>query len=145
MATILSVAKYIQSRFDNISSMKLQKLTYYSQAWNLVWEERELFHEDFEAWANGPVSPDLYARHRGEFLIHPQMFDDIPDDLTEIEKENIDKVLVHYGDKTAQWLSDLTHIEYPWENTRQLACVEDGERCSAIITKGEMHLYYSGL
>jgi uncharacterized phage-associated protein len=125
--------------------MKLQKLTYYSQAWNLVWEERELFHEDFEAWANGPVSPELYVRHRGEFLVNSQMFADIPDDLTKTEEENIDKVLAHYGDKTAQWLSDLTHMEDPWNIARTQAGVSDGERCNTIINKGEMHLYYSGL
>jgi len=73
------------------------------------------------------------------------MFSDIEDDLTQQEKENIDSVLRHYGDKNAQWLSDLTHMEDPWKDAREKACVEDGERCSEVITKGEIHLYYSGL
>ena len=145
MATILSVAKYIESKFDKISAMKLQKLTYYSQAWNLVWEENELFSEDFEAWANGPLSPILYDIHKGEFLITSNMFTDISNDLTNVEKGNVDKVLEYYGDKTSQWLSDLTHMEDPWNNTRKDAGVKIGDQCSEIINKGDMHLYYSGL
>ena len=125
--------------------MKLQKLVYYSQAWNLVWEEEELFSEDFEAWANGPISPKLYLIHSGEFLITSNMFTNIPDDLTDIENENIDKVLSYYRDKTSQWLSDLSHMEDPWKNTRIDAGVKIGEQCSEIIKKGDMHLYYSGL
>jgi uncharacterized phage-associated protein len=145
MASIFSVAKYIHSKLGDISAMKLQKLAYYSQAWTLVWDEKELFSEDFQAWANGPVCPELYSVHRGEFLITNTMFLGNIDDLTSDEKENIDKVLEHYGDKTAQWLSDLTHMEDPWINARQEAHVQDGERCDKIINKGEMHLYYSGL
>ena len=48
-----------------MSAMKLQKLCYFSYGYHLAWEERPLFPERFEAWANGPVSPPLYAMHRG--------------------------------------------------------------------------------
>jgi len=49
MASVFSVAKYIHSQLGDISAMKLQKLTYYSQAWTLVWDEEVLFQEDFQA------------------------------------------------------------------------------------------------
>jgi len=49
--------------------MKLQKLVYYSQAWALVWDEEPLFTERVEAWANGPVVPDLYREHKGLFKV----------------------------------------------------------------------------
>ena len=145
MASILSVAKYIHTQVGDISAMKLQKLAYYSQAWTFVWDEEALFPEEFEAWANGPVSPVLYNKHRGQFIIAAGMFSGIEDDLNAKQKENIDKVLSHYGDKTAQWLSDLTHMEDPWIDTRKRAGVEDGERCDEIIEKGYIHQYYSGL
>jgi hypothetical protein len=51
------------------TAWKLQKLVYYSQVWSLVWNERPLFNERIEAWANGPVVPDLYQLHRGSFLV----------------------------------------------------------------------------
>ena len=53
MANVFDVAKYIlNSVGGDISTMKLQKLCYYSQAWSLAWGET-LFNEDFEAWSNG--------------------------------------------------------------------------------------------
>jgi len=48
-------------------TMKLHKLVCYAQAWSLVWDERPLFEDPIEAWANGPVAPALYAVHRGWF------------------------------------------------------------------------------
>jgi uncharacterized phage-associated protein len=42
---------------------------YYAQAWHIVWEEEPLFADDFQAWANGPVIPALYAAHRGMFQV----------------------------------------------------------------------------
>ena len=145
MATVFSVAKYITNNFDEISSMKLQKLAYYAQAWHMAWEEKALFQEDFQAWANGPVCKPLYDKHRGYFLIPSDLFDDVKDDLTQVEKENIDKVLGYYGDKTAQWLSDLTHMEDPWANVRKENSIEEGDFCDAIIEKYRIHEYYSGL
>ena len=52
-----------------MSAMKLQKLIYYSQAWSLVWDDEPLFPERIEAWINGPVVPELYERHKGEFKV----------------------------------------------------------------------------
>jgi len=52
-----------------MTAMKLQKLAYYSQAWSLVWDEKALFPEKIEAWANGPVVRALYDRHRGMFKV----------------------------------------------------------------------------
>ncbi len=57
MAKMNDVARFILETKGEITAMKLQKLMYYAQAWNLVWEEKELFDDDFEAWANGPVLP----------------------------------------------------------------------------------------
>lgn len=53
-----NVARYILERQEGrVSTMKLQKLVYYAQAWNLVWDEKPLFNSRIEAWANGPITP----------------------------------------------------------------------------------------
>ena len=49
--------------------MKLQKLVYYCQAWSLAWDDVPLFDEDFPAWANGPVCPELFDLHHGKSVI----------------------------------------------------------------------------
>ena len=74
MANIISVAKYILEQRGAMTTMKLQKLCYYSQAWSLAWDDKPLFDEDFQAWANGPVCPELFRWHKGKFAISPYYF-----------------------------------------------------------------------
>ncbi len=66
---VIDVADYILLQHGAMSAMKLQKLIYYSQAWHLVWEDKALFDEEIEAWANGPVVPILHSMHRGHFKL----------------------------------------------------------------------------
>lgn len=144
MATIFDVAKYITESMGEISAMKLQKLMYYSQAWNLVWEEEPLFTNDFQAWANGPVLPSLYARHRGQFKVDATLFADGDCNvLTAEQRANIDKVLGFYGEQTAQWLSNLTHQENPWLHAR--GELPAGASSEEIIPQADIHEYYSSL
>lgn len=147
MANIFNVAKYILEKKGAVTAMKLEKLCYYSQAWSLVWDEEPLFDEDFEAWANGPVCRNLYSIHKGMFLVKPE---NIPaaycaDELTSEQKDTIDRVLSYYGDKEAHWLSELTHQERPWKQTRLEAGVSTGEPCSQIISKDLIYDYYDSL
>ena len=71
MAHVQDVAAYILGKLGTMTAMKLQKLCYFAYGYHLAWEERPLFPERFEAWANGPVSPALYALHRGRFYMSP--------------------------------------------------------------------------
>src|SRR5689334_5878093 len=59
-ASVHDTAAFILKVHGPVSAMKLEKLVYYCQAWSLVWDERPMFSERIEAWANGPVCPDLY-------------------------------------------------------------------------------------
>jgi uncharacterized phage-associated protein len=142
MAHVHDVAQYILERYGEMTAWKLQKLVYYSQAWSLVWDERPLFNERIEAWANGPVIPALYEFHRGSFLVK-KIANGNPKALDEDAGDTIDAVLDHYGDRSSQWLSDLTHRETPWCDARQ--GLADGERGNAEISHGAMADYYGGL
>lgn len=73
MASIVALAEYILERQGPMSSMKLQKLCYYSQAWHLAWDGEPMFPNEIHAWANGPVIPDLYELHKGTFTLYPGM------------------------------------------------------------------------
>jgi len=142
MANVFDVAKYILGKQGLMTTMKLQKLVYYSQAWSLVWDEKPLFGEKIQAWASGPVVRELYEVHKGEFRIS-----DLPkgniDNLTQEEQETIDAVLQAYGDKPAQWLSDLTHMEKPWNEARE--GFDPGDNCENEITPASLAEYYSSL
>lgn len=142
MAHVFDVAAYILEKRGPMTAMKLQKLVYYAQAWSLVWDEQPLFKQRIEAWANGPVVPELYALHQGEFRLTSLRTGD-SETLTEVERETVDTMLEFYGDKSSQWLSDLTHRESPWLEARQ--GLAPGERGNKEITCAAMMEYYSSL
>jgi uncharacterized phage-associated protein len=142
MCTSLDVAAYILAQKGTMSAVKLQKLVYYAQAWSLVWDEKPLFKDRIEAWASGPVVPALYAAHRGQFEVRRIDGGD-GRKLKVQQRATIDGVLEFYGDKTSQWLSDLTHEEEPWKQARH--GLAPGERGNTVITHQAMMEYYSSL
>lgn len=127
-----------------ISTMKLHKLLYYCQAWHLVWEEKLLFKEKIEAWANGPVIREIFNFHRGMYEISVRNFPlGNSDLLSKAQLETIDSVLDFYGNRNAQWLIDQTHSELPWRNARK--GLLPNERGDAEIAIDDMLEYYSSL
>jgi uncharacterized phage-associated protein len=140
MATVHDVAAYILQNHGEMTAMKLQKLVYYSQAWSLVWDEEPLFSEEVQAWTNGPVVPDLYKIHRGLFKVNDWPKGDVGR-LTEEQRQTVDAVLDYYGDKSSQWLSDLTHREAPWLEARK--GLDPGDPGRKVITHAAMAEYYS--
>lgn len=143
MANIFDVAKYILEHKGTMSTMKLQKLCYYAQAWSLVWDDAPLFDEEFEAWANGPVCRELFMKTQGQYSVSASDETGGNDDLTDNQKDTINQVLKHYGEHNAQWLSQLTHMEEPWNQAR--VGIPAGMGCNRIISKESMAIYYGGL
>lgn len=144
MPGVKDVAAYVLEQKGPMTTWKLQKLAYYSEAWHLVWEDQSLFGEPIEAWANGPVSPALYQEHAGRFEI----------DALEVGRSNqlgpeqkrcVDIVLKDYGEMSGQWLSELAHMEEPWRAARRRAGCRPGDRCNEEIRRDEMQMYYTGL
>lgn len=140
MATAHDVAAYILSKQGPISAMKLQKLVYYSQAWSLAWDERPLFNQTISAWANGPVIPELFYKHRGMYMVEEWLIGDI-NQLDCQARNTIDAVLKFYGHMTAKQLSDLTHEEEPWQIARAGQPV--GSHGNEVITQSSMEEYYT--
>lgn len=139
---VFDVAAHILEKMEPMTTMKLQKLVYYSQVWSLVWDEEPLFAENIEAWANGPVVRELFDYHRGMYEISAMPIGN-PRLLNPVQQETVDAVLEYYGDKSAQWLIELTHMEDPWIHARKgLPPLERGNR---IIPLDTMADYYSSL
>lgn len=142
MVSAHDVAAYILEKQGPLSAMKLQKLVYYAQAWSTVWDDRPLFSERIEAWANGPVVRELYDLHRGQFQVSHWPKGDAGV-LDEEERSTVDAVLEFYGPRNAQVLSDMTHREDPWRQARE--GLPDGVRGNREITLASMSEYYSSL
>jgi uncharacterized phage-associated protein len=141
VATAHDIAAYILAKHGPMSTWKLQKLVYYSQAWALVWDEEPIFGERIEAWANGPVIRELYDRHKGRYSI--DSWDGNPKDIGKVHKETIDLVLDAYGSMTGRQLSHLTHSENPWLEARE--GLEPTASCNREITLDSMQAYYEAL
>jgi uncharacterized phage-associated protein len=146
MITVFDVAKYILQKCGSMSTYKLQKLVYYSQAWSLVWNSKPLFPERIEAWANGPVVRELFDVSKGLFTVEPGMFTaGRIGNLGTVGKKTIDAIIDYYGGRSSQWLSDLTHLERPWIEARERAGAIPGQKCEEEISLHTMYDYYSGI
>jgi uncharacterized phage-associated protein len=139
MVNIFDVARYILHAIGgDISTMKLQKLCYYCQAWHLAWKGEPLFQEDFRRWNNGPVCRELYDVHKKCFTISEEIIpcnlfscDFVDDYVSAI----IDRILEDYGKFDGAQLSEITHEEDPWKNTK----------ANEIIDKKLIELYYKSV
>ena len=144
MASVFDVAKYILGKTGRISTMKLQKLCYYAQAWSLAWTEEPLFKERIEAWVNGPVCPELFQVHKGKFMIsEDELLNGDVNMLSEDQKDTIDCVLEHYGEWAPYELREQTHHERPWRVARN--GVSEDAHCTNEITIESMGEYYGNL
>lgn len=143
MATVIDVASYILNKYGSLTTMKLQKLAYYSQAQSLVATGRPLFDDDFQAWMNGPVVPGLFWLHKGRFFVDPGFFDDFGSSkkLSDEQKDIIDAVSSVLVKQTGKELSNRMRGEDPWKNAR--GDCKPGDFCQTVITKDVIKDYYS--
>lgn len=100
---------------DEISNLKLQKLCYYAQGFNLALNDRPLFNDPIVAWQHGPVIEKLYH----EFKVHESRGIPCPEDMDfsvykEEDRELLDEVYDVYGQFSAWKLRNMTHEEVPW-------------------------------
>ena len=139
------VAAYILGKQGPMNTWKLQKLCYYAQAWSLVWDDAPLFRDRIEAWAGGPVAPTLYSWHRGRFFVEAPPPGSDPGKLDTDQRETVDAVLAGYGPLQGAELSQLTHMELPWQYARRRAGLLPGERGKSRIPLDVMADYYGGI
>jgi uncharacterized phage-associated protein len=124
------------SAMGRLTQMHLQKLVYIAHGWKLALTGEALADDVLEAWDYGPVFPDLYdhtkfnGRKPLSRLIRPSdgnpfifFGDDGSDesykvDLSDTDREIIDRVWKKYGRLSAFKLSDLTHkVDTPWHKS----------------------------
>lgn len=143
---IFNVANFFLNIVDRdsgstITPLKLQKILYYAQGYYLAMNKKELFKEDFQAWAHGPANPEIYEKYKS------YGFDAI-DEPSENEIPNFDENIVdflyhiwnNFGIFDGKYLEDLTHQETPWIEARK--GYQPGEKCNVIISKESMKKFF---
>jgi uncharacterized phage-associated protein len=113
MANVDDVAAALIDELGPMTALKLQKLTYYTQAIHLVSLGEPLFDDPIQAWERGPVCRTLWERHRGARNVDTWTAGR-SDRLTYAEMETVRAVAGHYGHRHPEALEKLTHDEAPW-------------------------------
>lgn len=115
------VIQYSNERNYGISSLKLQKLLYFIQAYFLIKQKIPCFYEKIEAWDFGPVVLEAYNKYKQYLSM------DIPTEnthtmfykeaITKEDKALIREVVEKFADYSATDLVSLTHKQSPWINS----------------------------
>jgi uncharacterized phage-associated protein len=140
MAEVHDVAAALLAETGSVTTMKLQKLVYYAQAWHLVFYAEPLFDDAIEAWPQGPVTRSLYEKHRRQRQVSVWPAGD-RSKLTAAERKTLRWVLDKYGAFSAESLSQMTHMDAPWRIARGL--LGPDERSSTPIDRQQMKHFYA--
>lgn len=139
MANAHDAAAAILERVEPITTMELQKLVYYAQAWQLVFHKQPLFLDRIEAWRQGPVTRVLQEAHRGKLSVASWPRGDSRN-LTPDEVKTIDWVVDKYGGLSAESLSRMSHMDSPWRVARGIL-PDDAPSKNEISREGIRHFY----
>lgn len=145
---MLRVIAYIFVKLEEVTPLMLQKLLYFIQGINLSVHNCEIFPEDCEAWAHGPVYPEVYELFKN-FKYNPiddarfALLEETKDVLTDEEKAVIDLVVDTFGLYGGKVLERITHSEGPWKDARK--GYADGIPSKELIKKTDIMNYYKAM
>ena len=124
MIDAMDVAKWFvaysetdESGEAGLTNLKLQKLLYFAQTRYFVLTGTPLFENEMQAWAHGPVIPDVYHSFKSFGSNILNLADDDQFDF-DIFDEDTNQFLLEiwdtYGGIAAWKLRDMTHAERDW-------------------------------
>lgn len=143
--SIFDVANFFLKIVDRdsgstITPLKLQKILYYAQGYFLAYNDRELFPEEFQAWAHGPANEQIYDKYKKYgFQSIPTPSETIKNISNDISNFLTD-IWETFGIYDGKYLEEQTHKEEPWINARN--GIAPGERCTNIISKESMKNFF---
>ncbi|XKH58553.1 DUF4065 domain-containing protein (plasmid) [Citricoccus nitrophenolicus] len=121
-----------------ISTMKLQKLAFYAQAYSLAWLGEPMFDAEVHAWRTGPVVPKLQAHHAGLIMVGPGELGGDAGQLSPEQQIVVDCVVRPLNVLSGTFLGLRTREEAPWQDAYD-ATNEPGQR---IISHEAMTTFY---
>jgi len=127
------IIKLANKRNILITPLKLQKLLYFAQGYNLVLYNKPLFKETIERWGHGPVVPEVYQQYKGHE--RNPLNETIENQHFQIEKkirQVLEITLNKKGCYTAEDLIDITHEHEIWKQKSK----------NAIMTKAEIKQFF---
>ena len=122
---------------EGITNLKLQKILYFAQAYYLAKLGRPLFAEKIEAWAYGPVIPEVYRKfkHKGS---DPIILTEDQSTITDEDKAILKRLWGTFGGYSASRLVDVVHSHSPWKKA-------NASKDNKIISLKVIKEYYAPL
>lgn len=117
MERIIDVAQFIYDEYKKmanevIDEMKLHKILYFAQRESFAITGNPLFDGQLRGWKYGPVSPEVRMHYTKDGLNADTQ--DVAIEAAYIIKN----VLIEYGAIASWKLSQMTHTELSWQNSR---------------------------
>lgn len=115
---IVDVANFVFEEYEKetgekLDEMKLHKLLYFAQRESLAITNEPLFPEHFEGWKYGPVSTAVRSVYTHDGIYASASC------LSDNEIYLLKNVILEYGQFSSWKLSELTHNEISWKNSRK--------------------------
>lgn len=142
-ATEFDVASYIIESLGAVTTLKLQMLLFFCQAFSLAWDERPMFATDFHACDVGPKLSSIHACLGGMFEADSSLLAGNPTALDEDAVDTVDEVLKIFGDKSSQWLGRTVRMHEPWRQAWESR--SESEVGINVIEKPAIQAFYSSL
>lgn len=145
MTTALEVARALihvaAGDEEALDPLRLQKLLYYVQGWNLAMRGRPMFSDRFEAWAHGPAVPSVWRhfKHQGWMPISPGTIP--PSKISDADLDMVTRVWNTYKGFSGIHLKKMTHNEAPWMTAR--GDLPEEAKSNAEITHDSMREYFT--
>ena len=132
---IRDIARWLLKK-EPMTHKRLQKYLYffygeYLVIKNLDFEHisTELFANDFEGWAHGPVSPIIYQIYKGSGYRCLQLHPSAKVDVCSQDEIILNGIYDKYKKYTTDELEDMSHKQNPWKKSREgLDCFDIGNR-----------------
>lgn len=136
--------EYLLNKSGDVTPLMLQKSLYYVQGFYYAFYNEFLFEENCQAWAHGPVYPEIYSKYKDyKFDTIEYNFEIDYSAFTSSEISILDSVVKNiccYGGKT---LEKFTHSEHPWIYARgELTELEPSKK---IIKKKDIGIYFKSI
>lgn len=125
---------------EGLTHLALQKLLYFVQAWNYVFNGNWIFTEDCEAWVHGAVYRIVFDEFKVfKYSRLPKL--NTASSLSKEEIEVLEFVKKNYLDiYSAKTLEKICHLEDPFAGTRGI--IDENARSNNVISKNSIAKYY---
>ena len=139
------IANYIVTHMGEVTPLALEKLLSFSNGVNYAVNGEQLIFEDNQAWAHGPVYPQMYNKYK-KFGYKP--IDDgiysthgcVLSKLTDSEISVIDLVINTFGLFSPKTLENISHSQEPWREKR--IGYKDDEAGQEVIYQDSIKAFY---